>query len=82
MSIQNKTIQDTIEVRKGEEFNYLLLEDLLHKKIPNINNSPMVVKQFSSGRSNLTYLVSIGDWEAVVRRAPLGLRMDFRQCGS
>jgi aminoglycoside phosphotransferase (APT) family kinase protein len=72
MSIDHKTIQDTIEVRKGEEFNYLLLEELLRKKIPNLSNNPMIVKQFSSGRSNLTYLVRIGDWEAVVRRAPLG----------
>jgi aminoglycoside phosphotransferase (APT) family kinase protein len=72
MSIQNKTVQDTIEVRKGEEFNYLLLEELLRKKIPNLSNDSMKVKQFSAGRSNLTYLVRIGDWEAVVRRAPLG----------
>ena len=72
MSIQNQTIPDTIEVRKGEEFQYHLLEKLLHKRIPNLANDPMIVKQFSAGRSNLTYLVKIGDWEAVVRRAPLG----------
>lgn len=32
----------------------------------------MRVKQFSAGYSNLTYLIQIGNWEAVLRRPPFG----------
>src|SRR5207248_9987660 len=30
------------------------------------------VEQFPAGHSNLTYLLRAGDWEAVLRRPPLG----------
>jgi aminoglycoside phosphotransferase (APT) family kinase protein len=33
---------------------------------------PVSVRQFRRGHSNLTYLVSVGDREAVLRRAPFG----------
>ncbi|MFC4798666.1 phosphotransferase family protein [Neobacillus sp. GCM10023253] len=65
-------IQDTIPVREGEELNLSKLEELIRKSLPNLSSDPMTVKQFSAGKSNLTYLISIGDWEGVLRRAPLG----------
>lgn len=30
------------------------------------------MRQFPSGASNQTYLLRVGDWEAVLRRPPLG----------
>ncbi|SEM91472.1 phosphotransferase family protein [Lihuaxuella thermophila] len=64
--------QDTIAVRRGEELNLSRLEHFLRKKIEGLDDSPLKIRQFPSGASNLTYLLSIGDWEAVLRRPPLG----------
>lgn len=72
MSTNKNVIKDTIEVRKGEELNVQLLDELLRNRLPDLSNDPLVVKQFSAGSSNLTYLISVGDWQAVLRRAPLG----------
>ncbi|WP_085993029.1 phosphotransferase family protein [Oceanobacillus senegalensis] len=63
---------DTIPVRKGEEINQKEIESFLRRHINNLPDSPLTVEQFSAGRSNLTYLLKIGDWEAVLRRPPLG----------
>lgn len=63
---------DTLQIRNGEVFNYVRLEVLLRNKFAGISDDDMKVKQFSAGRSNLTYLVKIGDWKAVIRRAPIG----------
>lgn len=62
---------DVIEVRKGEEFDREKVKAYLIEKL-DLRDEPMEVKQFPSGSSNLTYLVRIGDWEAVLRRPPFG----------
>ncbi|WP_078428300.1 phosphotransferase family protein [Alkalihalobacterium alkalinitrilicum] len=72
MSVNKKVVKDTIAVRKGEELNYELLGHCLKKELTFLSNEPLEVEQFSAGSSNLTYLVRIGEWEAVLRRAPLG----------
>jgi aminoglycoside phosphotransferase (APT) family kinase protein len=64
--------RDTIDVRKGEELNLPRLENFLRENIANLDPSPLEIRQFGTGASNLTYLLRIGDWEAVLRRPPLG----------
>lgn len=64
--------KETIPVRKGEELNLIVLERFLRESIKNLPNSPLEILQFSAGHSNLTYQIKVGDWEAVLRRPPLG----------
>lgn len=61
-----------IPVRQGEELPVEKLLSFLRNAIDGLPDGPLHVQQFSSGHSNLTYLLSIGDWEAVLRRPPLG----------
>ncbi|MBA4494699.1 phosphotransferase family protein [Paenactinomyces guangxiensis] len=62
---------ETIPVRKGEELDPGRLETFLraHFELP---ETPLKIEQFSAGHSNLTYLIRSGNWEAVLRRPPLG----------
>jgi aminoglycoside phosphotransferase (APT) family kinase protein len=55
-----------------EPINWDRLEMLIQETIPDIPNEPMKVKKFSEGYSNHTYLLTIGKWEAVLRRPPFG----------
>ncbi len=64
--------KEVIEVRKGEEINVRQLEEYLRQSLPGLPNGSLEVKQFSAGVSNLTYLLRIGEWEAVMRRPPFG----------
>ena len=63
---------ETIPVRKDERFDTEAVESYLRKHIEDLPEGELEVRQFSSGASNLTYLLTIGDWEAVLRRPPLG----------
>jgi aminoglycoside phosphotransferase (APT) family kinase protein len=64
-----KTVNHYID---HEHINWGLLETLIHETIPGIPNEAMKVKKFSEGYSNHTYLLSLGDWESVLRRPPFG----------
>jgi aminoglycoside phosphotransferase (APT) family kinase protein len=63
---------DTISIRKGEELDNKAIEVFIRKNLPDLPKEPLSITQFSAGRSNLTYQLKIGDWEAVLRRPPLG----------
>jgi aminoglycoside phosphotransferase (APT) family kinase protein len=63
---------DTIEIRSGEQLDWAKVEEYLRAHIPGIGAGTQEVRQFPSGASNLTYLVSIGEWEGVLRRPPFG----------
>ncbi|WP_106497895.1 phosphotransferase family protein [Lentibacillus sp. Marseille-P4043] len=63
---------DTINVRKGEELNKTGLEQFVRENISGIPDGSLEIEQFGAGHSNLTYLLRIGSWEAVLRRPPLG----------
>jgi aminoglycoside phosphotransferase (APT) family kinase protein len=63
---------ETIKVRKGEELNKELLHSFLKGKVNYLPDGELKIRQFSAGHSNLTYLLQIGEWEAVLRRPPLG----------
>lgn len=68
----NKSYNSTIDVRKGEELNKETLSNFIREKLPEVPSGNLEIKQFSAGHSNLTYLVKIGEWEAVLRRPPHG----------
>ncbi|HKX84478.1 MAG TPA: phosphotransferase family protein, partial [Pyrinomonadaceae bacterium] len=59
------------EIRRGEELDIERLSDYLHEKL-NSSSREVTVAQFPAGSSNLTYLVTIGDEEYVLRRPPFG----------
>lgn len=61
-----------IPVRAGEELDKALLEQFLRREIENLPTGQLEVQQFGTGHSNLTYALQIGDWQAVLRRPPLG----------
>jgi aminoglycoside phosphotransferase (APT) family kinase protein len=68
----NERIGETRAVRSGEEFDVQKVHELLRKNIPMLDQKEITVSQFSAGHSNLTYLLKCGEWEAVLRRPPLG----------
>jgi aminoglycoside phosphotransferase (APT) family kinase protein len=64
-------VNDTIEVRPGEELLSERLEPYLREHLP-LAEGPFSVRQFGGGHANLTYLVRFGETEYVLRRPPLG----------
>src|SRR5437868_14877088 len=64
--------EDTIAVRAGENIDLEKVEHYLRDHIEDIGEGTLLVRQFPSGASNLTYLLQIGDWEGVLRRPPFG----------
>ncbi|OLO42914.1 phosphotransferase family protein [Alkalihalophilus pseudofirmus] len=55
-----------------EEVNWTELENFVKSNLPELSSFSMTVKQFTAGYSNLTYLLSFGDNEMVLRRPPFG----------
>src|SRR5262245_183489 len=74
----NAAAHDTRPVRSGEELDWTRLEACLREQLAPSDlperdrREPMRVAQFPGGHSNLTYLVSFGPTELVVRRPPFG----------
>jgi len=62
------------EVREEERFDAERLRAFVEAALPGASG-PIEVLQFRKGYSNLTYLVRIGDREAVLRRAPFGVQV-------
>ncbi|MGZ4897102.1 MAG: phosphotransferase family protein, partial [Candidatus Angelobacter sp.] len=68
-------LQDgTKPVRQGEELDLARLEPYLRSHFPDLGGA-LVVKQFPSGHSNLTYSVALGEKEMVLRRPPFGSKV-------
>lgn len=63
---------DTIPVRKGEDFDREALRNYLAEHVSDFPNKKLEVEQFATGFSNLTYFIRSGEWEAVMRRPPGG----------
>jgi aminoglycoside phosphotransferase (APT) family kinase protein len=61
---------DTIPVRADERFDAARVADFLRSNAVQVGD--LAVEQFPAGQSNLTFLLRSGDWEAVLRRPPLG----------
>ncbi len=64
-------MNDTSEIRQGEELNEANLREFLREKF-GAQSDEIAVEQFPAGSSNLTYLVKIGAEEFVLRRPPFG----------
>ncbi len=62
------------EIRMGEELDLARLEPYLRNHFPGVQG-PLVVRQFPSGHSNLTYSVNLGEKEMVLRRPPFGSKV-------
>ncbi len=58
-------------IRPGEELDIVKLEEYIRNHIPELAGD-VIVEQFPSGHSNLTYLLQVGDREVVLRRPPFG----------
>lgn len=76
---QNSPIAEALQdssrpVRTGEELDVARLELYLRGHFPGLDGE-LVVKQFPSGHSNLTYSVSLGAKEMVLRRPPFGSKV-------
>ncbi len=65
---------ETTAVRPGEELDLAKLEPLLRAHFPG-ESGALVVRQYPSGHSNLTYSVKIGSREMVLRRPPFGSKV-------
>jgi aminoglycoside phosphotransferase (APT) family kinase protein len=61
-------------VRAGEELPQQALEAYLQEKL-SMPDASLQIQQFPSGHSNLTYLVTLGDKELVLRRPPFGSKV-------
>ncbi|WP_026998720.1 phosphotransferase family protein [Eisenibacter elegans] len=59
-------------IRSGEELNIDALEAFLNEALQTDGAQKLVVEQFPSGFSNLTYLIKLGAQELVLRRPPFG----------
>jgi len=64
-------MNDTIPVRPDEGFDEARLAEYLRGKLPGAEGS-LAVRQFGGGAANLTYLLTFGTHEYVLRRPPLG----------
>jgi len=66
-------MKDTIPVRPDERFAVdRVAAFLCQSGLTQCEPSQLEVEQFPAGQSNLTYLLRSGEWEAVLRRPPLG----------
>ncbi len=70
-SLYMRDMDDTIEIRQGEELQTEKLAEFLRQNLLKTDGDIMVA-QFPGGSSNLTYCVAIGDREYVLRRPPFG----------
>jgi len=62
-----------IPVRPGESVDIVAIEGYLRYSIPGLpTDDALTLAQFPAGASNLTYLLCIGAWRAVLRRPPVG----------
>ncbi|HAJ27139.1 MAG TPA: phosphotransferase family protein [Syntrophus sp. (in: bacteria)] len=61
-------------VREGEELDLLRIGNYLRDAIPSLTGE-ISITQFPSGHSNLTYLITSGDREFVLRRPPFGRKV-------
>jgi aminoglycoside phosphotransferase (APT) family kinase protein len=68
-------VQDqTTAVRPGEELDLGKLEPFLRAHFPN-ESTELIVRQYPSGHSNLTYSLRLGSREVVLRRPPFGSKV-------
>lgn len=62
------------QVRPGEELDLAKLEPFLRSHLSG-EGQGITARQFPSGHSNLTYLITLGEREMVLRRPPFGTKV-------
>jgi aminoglycoside phosphotransferase (APT) family kinase protein len=62
------------DIRPGEELDLTKLDPYLREHFPNEGGS-LLVRQYPSGHSNLTYSVQLGARELILRRPPFGSKV-------
>lgn len=67
----NKIIDSATTIRKGEELDIQKLKSYLADTFPHFSGG-ITIKQFPGGFSNLTYLITDGAKEYVLRKPPFG----------
>jgi aminoglycoside phosphotransferase (APT) family kinase protein len=70
-NIPNGLIDQPKEIRKGEAPDIIRLQAFLKENLATGKRS-IEIKQFPRGFSNLTYLITIGEQEFILRRPPFG----------
>jgi aminoglycoside phosphotransferase (APT) family kinase protein len=66
--------EQTTAVRPGEELDLAKLEAFLRNHFAD-EAGPLIVRQYPSGHSNLTYALEFGSREMVLRRPPFGSKV-------
>ena len=67
-------IDKATQVRKGEELNAEKLIQVLKNEL-GFEGDELIVEQFPSGFSNLTYQLNFGENKLVLRRPPFGAKI-------
>ncbi len=62
------------KIRDGEELDIKTVEAFLKENISGLSGK-LDILQFPGGYSNLTYLLSVGERELVLRRPPFGSKV-------
>ena len=73
-SVADELQDSTKTIRQGEELDLAKLQPYLRSHFPDLGRE-LVVNQFPSGHSNLTYSVALGEKEMVLRRPPFGSKV-------
>src|SRR5690242_9664562 len=71
--MMNDWLDPSRPVREGEALDTAWLESLLLSELPGARG-PLHIEQFPSGHSNLTYRLTLGEQELVLRRPPFGAK--------
>jgi aminoglycoside phosphotransferase (APT) family kinase protein len=69
----NRLVDKPRGIRSGEELDTAKLHAYLREHLS--EDGPLIVEQFPSGHSNLTYFLKLGDREFVLRRPPFGSKV-------
>jgi len=71
---QTQLVDKPTDIREGEELDATVLKDYITSQVPSLFGD-LSVKQFPSGFSNLTYLITMGNNKWVLRRPPFGSKV-------
>ena len=72
--MSDKWIDKATQIRKGEELDVPALEKYLLQELEGASGQ-LQIDQFPGGASNLTYLISLGEQQMVLRRPPFGSKV-------
>ena len=70
----SNAIDNATEIREGEELDIHKLTNYLKNILPDFSDK-ISIKQFPGGFSNLTYLITAGSQEYVLRKPPFGVNI-------